>query len=307
MQQNKYAEGKIYKLYCNTNYYIGSTINTLKKRLAYHKQCAKKFPNRKIYKYINNIGWENVNIELIENYSCLNKNELCNREDHYINNCIKDKLCLNIKRAKLSKEELNEYAKTYREEHREEIKKYFKQHNIKRADKKLEYMKNYVIENKEKVIESRKKYYENNKEKITEKNKEYVEKNKELVKEKKKKYGEKNKEIISLKSKVFRENNKEKIKEKGKKYYEENKEILLEKFKKYREKNIDKLREKKAEYRESNKEKISCECGGTHTKLGTWKHLRTKKHTSYLQSKKDIAQRFQDHHQSYAQSHLVLV
>ena len=128
-----------------------------------------------------------------------------------------------------------------------------------------------------------------------------------MLKEKKKKYGEKNKEIISLKSKVFRENNKEKIKEKGKKYYEENKEILLEKFKKYTEKNKDKLKEKQSEYRESRKEKVNCECGAIHTQIGTWKHLRTKKHTSYLQSKKGITQHFQDHHQSYEQSPLALV
>lgn len=300
MNSNKYQTGKIYSLICDDgHYYIGSTISDLECRLSNHKYLSKKNKNRNVYKHINNIGWENVIIELVENYPCNTKTELNNREDYYIKEAKdnNDEFCLNINRALVLQEEKKENMKIYyennkniilersqkyRNEHREEIKEYFKQHNIKRADKKIEYMKNYAIENKDKVIESRKKYYENNKDKVIKKNKEYVEKNREIVKERKKIWAEKNKEQIREKSKIKREENKEKIQEKGKQYYEENKELILQKFKEYREKNKETLNIKQAEYRAKRKEKIICDCGATHTLLTKAKHLKTKKHINYL-------------------------
>uniref|UniRef100_A0A6C0D7H1 GIY-YIG domain-containing protein n=1 Tax=viral metagenome TaxID=1070528 RepID=A0A6C0D7H1_9ZZZZ len=280
---NKYNEGKIYKLLSNNlYYYIGSTINSLNKRLSYHKQSSKKFPNRKIYKYINSIGWDNIKIELIENFSCSHKKELNERENYYIKQHIKDEKCLNIKKAVLNKEEIIQQHKQYREENKDKLKEYFTHYNIVNSIKRNEYNKEYVKENEEKVKNARKKYYENNKELITQKNNTYKETNKELVAKRKKIWAEKNTEHIKSHSKEYREENKEYIKEKTKKYYEENKEKILEKFKKYNETNKDKLKEKQAEYRAKNKEQIQCNCGGSYIKLGKSKHEKTNKHTKYI-------------------------
>ena len=40
---------------------------------------------QKLYEYINDIGWDNVTIELIEEYPCETKKELNTREKYYIN------------------------------------------------------------------------------------------------------------------------------------------------------------------------------------------------------------------------------
>lgn len=280
---NKYNNGKIYFLYCNDNYYyIGSTINELNKRLNYHKKCSKQFPNRKLYSHINSIGWDSVNIELLEEYSCNNIKELHNKEDYYIRQYIDDTYCLNIKKVVQTKEELLQYAKEYRDDHKEQISEYKINYNILNLDKKREYNKKYVEENKEIIEEKRKKYYEQNKEKVKEKIKKYVEQNKEIVAERKKNWAEKNKELLKEKTKIKRKENKEKIQEKGKQYYEENKEIILKKFKEYRLKNKEDLLKKQEMYRALNKEKIKCNCGGTYIELGKHKHEKTKKHLKYM-------------------------
>ena len=71
--ENKYQNGKIYKLVCNDGYYyIGSTTQELNNRLNNHIYLSKSCVN-KVYHYINFIGWDNVTITLIENYSCNSK------------------------------------------------------------------------------------------------------------------------------------------------------------------------------------------------------------------------------------------
>lgn len=280
---NKYSNGKIYYILCNDNYYyIGSTINNINKRLSYHKQCSNRFPNRRIYKHIHSIGWDNVNIEVLEEYPCNNIKELHERENYHIKQYLDDEYCLNIKKAVLTKEELLQYAKEYRDNHKEQISEYKINYNILNSDKKAEYNKKYVEENKEIVEEKRKKYYEENKEVITEKNKKYTEKNKDLVAQRKKLWVEKNKDLIKEKSKIKRQENKEKIQEKGKQYYEENKEKMLKKFKEYREKNKEEYLKKQAMYRALHKNKIQCDCGGSYIELGKYKHENTKKHLNYL-------------------------
>ena len=79
--ENKYSNGKIYKLIDNTNenIYIGSTIFTLKQRLKGHEyvfKCFKagKYPNNvTVFKILEN---NNYKIELIKLYPCKNKQEL---------------------------------------------------------------------------------------------------------------------------------------------------------------------------------------------------------------------------------------
>jgi predicted GIY-YIG superfamily endonuclease len=73
---NIYNNGKIYKLVCEDGcYYIGSTIQKLNHKFNSHKKSSKKVVCR-VYEHINIIGWDKVQIELVENYSCNNKQYL---------------------------------------------------------------------------------------------------------------------------------------------------------------------------------------------------------------------------------------
>jgi group I intron endonuclease len=88
MADNKYANGKIYKLVntVDNEVYVGSTYNTLACRLSNHKYHAKRpyDKSRLVYKHLNTIGWQNVQIELIETYPCNDRQELEIRERYWI-------------------------------------------------------------------------------------------------------------------------------------------------------------------------------------------------------------------------------
>ena len=49
-----------------------------------HRRDAKIQPNRHVYIHLNEIGWNNVRIVLIEAVICLNKDELVRHEQRYI-------------------------------------------------------------------------------------------------------------------------------------------------------------------------------------------------------------------------------
>jgi len=82
----KYENGKIYKLVNDVDdqIYIGSTCNPLHVRKGQHKNTALRGCRSFVYQHLNNIGWNNVRIILIENFSCTSKNELCAREQYFI-------------------------------------------------------------------------------------------------------------------------------------------------------------------------------------------------------------------------------
>jgi hypothetical protein len=95
--ENKYNNGKIYKLICEDgHYYIGSTIQKLNLRFNHHKGSSKKSTS-KVYTYINNIGWDKVKIELIEDYPCNTKSELNERVSVLIEESKNNIYCLNHK------------------------------------------------------------------------------------------------------------------------------------------------------------------------------------------------------------------
>ena len=128
-------------------------------------------------------------------------------------------------------------------------------------------VKEYREDNKDKIKEIQKEYYDTNKDKINEYQKEYRDDNKDKIKE-------------------YRDNNKDKIKE----YFETNKDKYKELHKEYYETNKDKIKQIQKEYRETNKDKIKeyqntkndCVCGGVYSNSGKARHLKTKKHQSYL-------------------------
>ena len=147
-----FQNGKIYKITndFNDSIYIGSTCDTLEKRMIRHKMDKQKYPNRLLYKLMNDIGFSRFRIDLLENFPCSDKYELLQREASYIRQHEKEKL-LNMeipnrlykewyndnKEHKKSltreyyeknKELISEKSKVYREENTERIK-------LKRSEK----------------------------------------------------------------------------------------------------------------------------------------------------------------------------
>lgn len=296
-----YPNAVVYVLQCIDNYYyIGSTINHPRYRLNNHKKDSVTFPDRCVYKHINEIGWENVRLDIVEEYPCNTREELHQKEDECIKESLHDMYCLNYKRAAVSKEEHKENMTNYYlanrkqiiEQHREylqankdKVDAYQANYRKENAEERREYSKQYVEEHREEVRAQRKAHYEENKAEIIEKQKAYAEANKAQVQARKKEWAEKNKEVIAEKRKKYAEENKEAIQERGKEYYEKNKEVIQEKFKVYREENKDKMKEYMKAYRDKHRGELSeshtCECGGKYTKNHEDVHKASKRHVKF--------------------------
>ena len=122
-----FNKGKIYKITndYNDEVYVGSTCDTLIRRFSYHKRDLKtqQCKNRKIYKLMNEIGFERFRIELIEDYPCQDKYQLIQREGHFIrefgtlNKKIegRTKQEYDTKRYEDNKDKISEQCKKYRE------------------------------------------------------------------------------------------------------------------------------------------------------------------------------------------------
>ena len=157
-----YQEGKIYKIYntINDDIYVGSTTRKLSERMAEHRRRINHKDNHNLlYQSFIKHGVINFYIELLEKYTCSDKEELHKKEGEYIRGL---KPSLNIQMA-------GRTAKEYREDNREHMK---------------EYTKLWQENNKEYIREYNKQYYENNKEHTKEQYKQYREHNKEYIREK---------------------------------------------------------------------------------------------------------------------------
>lgn len=137
---NKYHNGKIYTIRSHkTNlYYIGSTTQTLYKRIYKHRHHKKDYDNHK-HHYISSfdiLQYDDNYIELLEEYKCENKQELEKREGELIK--LHKEHCVNIyivgrtpeEKAQLKKQ----IDKQYSELHKEIINKRTKQHYIDNKD-----------------------------------------------------------------------------------------------------------------------------------------------------------------------------
>lgn len=137
-----YSKAKIYKLVSGDLTYIGSTINGLSRRKADHKaHCGRGITSEILFK-----TGLNVDIVLIENYPCANKEELHKRERFWIEqtDCVNKVIPTRTRK---------EYRKTY----------------LKQSNQRVN---NWRKNNKERYVSSQKiykaKYRENNKCKIKE-------------------------------------------------------------------------------------------------------------------------------------------
>ena len=82
----RFSNSKVYKLInsVDSKIYVGSTTQPLSKRLMDHKYASIHKP-RPVHRHFNKIGWDTVRIVLIETVTCINKEQLNQREQHWIN------------------------------------------------------------------------------------------------------------------------------------------------------------------------------------------------------------------------------
>ncbi len=170
-----YQKSKIYKLYSPSKnlVYYGSTVQSISQRLAQHKNGNKIYNNDNTKKYCSSylvVECEDYKIELLEEYPCNNKQQLCKKEGEYI----KANECVNIEIAGRTKQE---WSEDNPEVNKRATKKYCEEHKEQINERRREYCKNNI----DKVKESKKKYVENNKEKIYEYHKQWRLKQKKTV------------------------------------------------------------------------------------------------------------------------------
>ena len=127
----------------------------------------------------------------------------------------------------MTKEDIRERNRRWREENNEWVKEYKREYNRINRGKILEQRKRWRIKNRGKVLEGKRKYSEQNRGKINEA------------------------------ARKYREENLEEIKERQKKYYWDTRKEQLEKHREYYKKNSDRIKASSKEYRDHNKDKIN--------------------------------------------------
>jgi hypothetical protein len=178
--------GKIYKLECEDgHYYYGSTRGELNTRFEFHKKDAKT-KSSYVYQHINEVGWNNVRIVLVEEIS----EGIRKKEDEYIRVALNDPMCLNSNIVVATDDDTKKWQKTYREKHKER--------------------------EKERVA----KWQKENLEKTAARQRRHVEKDPIAYKAKQKDWYEKNKDSVLEKQKIYKEANREKVAAYAKSYYQ---------------------------------------------------------------------------------------
>lgn len=144
-----YANGKIYTIrsFQTDKYYIGSTTSTLTKRLSEHK--AKYKQGRTDCTSAEIIQYGDAYIELLEDFPCFKRNQLCKREGYFIrehkDNCVNKAITGRTKK---------EYYEDNKEQRTEQMKQYYEQNK----EHILEYCKQYREDNKEHILEYKRQY-----------------------------------------------------------------------------------------------------------------------------------------------------
>lgn len=160
-----YQNGKVYGIRSHSRpdlVYIGSTTQPLSIRFGKHKS------NKTSSKQIIDLG--DAYIELIENYSCNSKEELCKREGEIMRSieCVNKNIAgrTNKQYQKDNKDTLKQYKKQYRIDNVDKIKQYY-QDNVDKA-------KQYYQDNADTLKDKAKQYRFDNVNKIKDKAKQKI-------------------------------------------------------------------------------------------------------------------------------------
>jgi len=156
MKKTNYENGKIYIIVSKIDRnikYVGSTCDSLSKRLSKHKYGSKidRHKGMKIYQYFNKYGWDNAEISLLELVNCKTKMELLKRERFWKD---RENPSLNI---------INPY--TTDEEKKEQKKQWCKAH----VEEEKQRLKKWYEAHAEKMKQQQKKCYETHKEEVNQK------------------------------------------------------------------------------------------------------------------------------------------
>ena len=163
---DKYKNGKIYTIRCkndNTLIYVGSTVQPLFKRWHQHKSNINNTnDNMLLYKKMRETNIEDWYIELYEEFSCENKEQLNKREGQIIreigtlNKRIEGRTPKEYRDS--NKELISEKKKIYNKNNKEIISEKKKEYREKNKDKLLAQMKEYYKANKDNLLAQMKEY-----------------------------------------------------------------------------------------------------------------------------------------------------
>lgn len=170
-----YSNAKVYAIRSpNTDdVYIGSTCNSLSRRMAHHRAHFKKNIRRTSAFSILQHG--DAYIELIECFPCKSRDELHKKEGEIIRatpNCVNQRIAGrdkkqyyidNLDEIKQRYIDNKDKIKQYIENNRDKIKAYKKRYSIDHRDEIKDYNKRYRDENKDKLKLYFKQYYERRK------------------------------------------------------------------------------------------------------------------------------------------------
>jgi hypothetical protein len=120
-----YSKGKIYRLYTDSHFYIGSTCVPLPVRFLEHKRHAALYPDYARYIEFNKTGWANVKIELLKDCPCQSRDELLKHEDDELRKYLGSLGCVNVVYAvrdpEATKSWMRRYGKEYYEKNKERV------------------------------------------------------------------------------------------------------------------------------------------------------------------------------------------
>lgn len=159
-----YSKGKIYKLIGGGKFYIGSTCGLLTVRKSKHKSMCKTNPDRRVYNHMREVNWDEVDIILIEEFSCSSKIQLHKRERYWIEE-LKPQLNFSVPTRTYeeyyqdNKERILQTCKIYRENNKEKCKLKVKECYLAKRDEYLAKMKIRYNNNKEHYLAKQKDYY----------------------------------------------------------------------------------------------------------------------------------------------------
>ena len=270
---NKYWNSKLYKITnsLNSEIYVGSSSIDLDQRMIKHKCFAKTKPDAsKLHTFMNELGVEHFNIQLVEDYPCDCKEELFKREGEIIQE-------IGTLNEKIAGRTRAEYGKEYSKNNRNKI-------NKRRNERRKE--------NPEKTKEEYRKYGEQYRERHPEKIKEWQTTKVECecgghyTLSHKAEHMSSKKHLKAMGTYNEEEYKQSKRCEKLKTQYDKYKDTIdEEQMKEHKKKSYEKHKD---EYSKNSKERVICECGADICKGAYLRHCKSKNHQNFLNNNIDV-------------------